>query len=94
MSNTSNTFNAAIIKNNIAVNIIYITQTAMVDFIQRGMELMDAAPLGLQIGDYRRADAWYRNLDGQEVQLPLPEDTGPSYADLLAYYNSMKEAIE
>lgn len=94
MSNTSNTFNAALIKKNTAVNVIYITQTAMDDFTQRGMELIDVEPLGIQIGDYRRADAWYRNLDGQEVQLPLPEDTGPSYADLLSYYNTMKEAVE
>lgn len=86
--------NAALIQSNTAVNIIYITKTAMDDFIQRGMELIDVEPLGIQIGDYRRDNVWYRNLNGQEVQLPLPEDTGPSYADLLAYYNAMKEAIE
>lgn len=86
--------NAAVIQNNTAVNIICITQTAMDDFIQRGMELIDVEPLGIQIGDYRRDNVWYRNLDGQEVALPVPEDTGPSYADLLAYYNAMKEAVE
>lgn len=86
--------NAAIIQNNTAVNIIYITKTAIDDFTQRGMELIDVEPLGIQIGDYRRDNVWYRNLDGQEVALPVPEDTGPSYADLLAYYNAMKEAIE
>lgn len=86
--------NAAIIQNNSAVNIIYITQTAMDDFIHRGMELIDVEPLGIQVGDYRRNGQWYRNLDGQEVALPVPEDTGPSYDDLLAYYNAMKEAIE
>ena len=94
MSSTSNTFNAALIQNNTAVNVIYITQTAMDDFIQRGMELIDVEPLGIQIGDYRRNGQWYRNLDGQEVALPVPEDTGPSYADLLAYYEAMKEAVE
>lgn len=86
--------NAAIIKNNTAVNIIYITQPAMDDFTQRGMELIDVEPLGIQIGDYRRNGQWYRNLDGQEVSLPVPDDTGPSYADLLSYYNTMKEAVE
>lgn len=86
--------NAAVIQTNTAVNIIYITQPAMDDFTQRGMELIDVAPLGIQIGDYRRDNVWYRNLGGQEVQLPVPEDTGPSYADLLAYYNAMKEAVE
>lgn len=94
MSNTSNTFNAALVKNNTAVNIIYITQTAMDDFIQRGMELIDVEPLGIQIGDYRRDNVWYRNLGGQEVALPVPEDTGPSYAELMEYYTSMKGAIE
>lgn len=86
--------NAAVIQNNTAVNIIYITQPAMDDFMQRGMELIDVEPLGIQIGDYRRNGQWYRNLDGQEVALPVPDDTGPSYADLLAYYNAMKEAVE
>ena len=86
--------NAALIKNNTVVNVIYITQPAMDDFTQRGMELIDVEPLGIQIGDYRRDNVWYRDLNGQEVQLPLPEDTGPSYADLLAYYNALKEAVE
>lgn len=86
--------NSAVIENNTAVNIIYITQTAMDDFIQRGMELIDVKPLGIQVGDYRRNGQWYRNLDGQEVALPVPEDTGPSYAELMEYYTSMKGAIE
>lgn len=86
--------NAAIIKNNTVVNIIYITQTAMDDFMQRGIELIDVEPLGIQIGDYRRDNVWYRNMNGQELALPVPEDTGPSYDDLLAYYNAMKEAVE
>lgn len=86
--------NAAIIKNNTAVNVIYITQPAMDDFTQRGMELIDVEPLGIQIGDYRRDNVWYRNMNGQELALPVPEDTGPSYSDLLAYYNAMKEAVE
>lgn len=85
---------AAVIENNSVTNIIYINETAMQDFAARGMELMDAAPMGLQMGDYRRADAWYRNLDGQEVALPLPADTGPSYGDLLAYYEAMKSEVE
>lgn len=90
----SKAITAAVIENNSVTNIIYINETAMQDFAARGWELMDAAPMGLQIGDYRRADAWYRNLDGQEVALPVPDDTGPSYADLLSYYNAMKEAVE
>lgn len=90
----SKAITAAVIENNSVTNTIYINETAMQDFAARGWELMDAAPLGLQIGDYRRDNVWYRNMNGQELALPVPEDTGPSYDDLLAYYNSMKEAIE
>lgn len=87
-------YNAAVVIANTATNIILVTATAQADLIQHGMELMPVEPLGIQIGDYRRDGTWYRSLDGQEVALPLPEDTGPSYADLLAYYEAAKEAIE
>ena len=87
-------YNAAVIMADTATNIILVTATAQADLIQRGMELIDVEPLGIQIGDYRRDNVWYRNLGGQEVQLPLPEDTGPSYAELMEYYTSMKGAIE
>lgn len=86
--------NAAVIQNNVAINIICIAPAVIKDFIQRGMDLIDVEPLGIQIGDYRRDNVWYRNLGGQEVALPVPDDTGPSYADLLSYYNAMKEAVE
>ena len=87
-------YNAAVVIADTATNIILVTATAQADLIQHGMELMPVEPLGIQIGDYRRDNVWYRNLGGQEVALPVPEDTGPSYADLLAYYEAAKEAIE
>lgn len=40
-------------------------------FAAAGMELIDSAPLGLTMGDYRRADKWYRMIDGIEKSLPL-----------------------
>lgn len=86
--------NAAVIQNNVAINIICIAPAVIKDFIQRGMELIDVESLGIQIGDYRRDNVWYRNLGGQEVALPVPDDTGPSYAELMEYYTSMKGAIE
>lgn len=33
--------------------------------------LMDAAPLGLMIGDYYNGTNWTRNVDGEQVALPI-----------------------
>ena len=63
--------NAALIENDTVTNIIYIDQTNMDAFAAAGMELIDSAPLGLTMGDYRRADKWYRMIDGIEKSLPL-----------------------
>ena len=32
---------------------------------------MDAAPLGLTVGDYYNGASWTRNVDGEQVSLPL-----------------------
>lgn len=39
-----------------------------------GRTLMDAAPLGLTIGDYYNGNAWTRNVDGEQVALPLGDN--------------------
>lgn len=39
-----------------------------------GRTLMDAAPLGLTIGDYYNGTAWTRNVDGEQVALPLGDN--------------------
>ena len=36
-----------------------------------GRILMDAAPLGLQIGDLYNGTAWTRNVDGEQMALPI-----------------------
>ena len=36
-----------------------------------GRTLMDASPLGLTVGDYYNGSAWTRNVDGEQVVLPL-----------------------
>lgn len=36
--------------------------------------LLDAAPLGLTVGDYYNGAAWTRNVDGEQVSLPLEEN--------------------
>ena len=38
-----------------------------------GRTLLDAAPLGLTVGDYYNGAAWTRNVDGEQVVLPLGE---------------------
>lgn len=47
-----------------------------------GRTLMDAAPLGLQIGDLKNGEAWTRNIDGEQVQLPIGDN--PAVAEAIA----------
>ena len=46
-----------------------------------GRVLMDAAPLGLQIGDLFNGTSWTRNVDGEQVTLPL--DANPDVTEVL-----------
>ena len=39
-----------------------------------GRVLVDAAPLGLEIGDLFNGANWTRNVDGEQVALPLEEN--------------------
>lgn len=39
-----------------------------------GRTLMDAGPLGLTVGDFYNGTAWTRNIDGEQVTLPLTEN--------------------
>ena len=86
--------NAAKIVNDRVENVIYISEGVFNEWVAAGQELINVEPLGMIIGDYREDGVWYRDLDGQKVQLPIPEDTGPSYEELLSYYIATKEAIE
>ena len=36
-----------------------------------GRTLLDAAPLGLTVGDYYNGANWTRNVDGEQVTLPI-----------------------
>ena len=36
---------------------------------------MDAAPLGLTVGDYFNGAAWTRNVDGEQMVLPIGDST-------------------
>lgn len=39
-----------------------------------GRVLMDASPLGMAIGDFWNGRNWTRNVDGEQVVLPVGDD--------------------
>ena len=54
-----------------------------------GRVLMDAAPLGLTVGDYYNGAAWTRNIDGEQVVLPV--GVSADVAEALAILNGEEE---
>lgn len=54
-----------------------------------GRTLLDAGPLGLTVGDYYNGAAWTRNVDGEQVVLPLGESADGEEA--LAILNGEEE---
>lgn len=47
-----------------------------------GRVLMDAAPLGMAIGDFYNGKEWTRNIEGEQVALPIGDD--PAVEEILA----------
>ena len=45
-----------------------------------GRVLMDAAPLGLTVGDFYNGAAWTRNIDGEQVLLPIGDNSAVAEA--------------
>lgn len=54
-----------------------------------GRILMDASPLGMQIGDLFNGANWTRNVDGEQVALPIGDSTDG--AEALAILNGKDE---
>ena len=54
-----------------------------------GRALMDAAPLGLTVGDFYNGAAWTRNIDGEQVVLPV--GVSADVAEALAILNGEEE---
>lgn len=54
-----------------------------------GRVLLDAAPLGLTVGDYYNGAAWTRNIDGEQVVLPV--GVSADVAEALAILNGEEE---
>ena len=52
---------------------IIIADEDQVEALSRVMkrELVDADLLGLQVGDKRESDVWTRNIEGEDVSLPI-----------------------
>ena len=54
-----------------------------------GRTLMDAAPLGLTVGDYYNGAAGTRDIDGEQVVVPV--GVGADVAEALAILNGEEE---
>lgn len=61
----------AIVKNNIVQTLI-VVNPEQVESMQTalGVEIVDARPYGLTIGDLRTANGWTRNAGGEQMILP------------------------
>ena len=62
--------NAALIENGSVVNIIYIDKANFRRFKRLGMQLADAGPLGLTIGDTTDGVDFFRN--GEKLPITVP----------------------
>lgn len=72
----------AVIQENFVVNLI-VCAPEQVEEMETALNatLMEAAPLGMEIGDYYNGAAWTRNIDG--VQTPLPIGDNPYVTEAL-----------
>lgn len=55
-----------------------------------GRVLLNAAPLGLTVGDFYNGATWTRNIDGEQMVLPIGDSTDGEEA--LAILNGEVEA--
>ena len=73
----------AVIQENFVVNLIVCAPEQVAEMeAALGATLMEATPLGMEIGDYYNGAAWTRNVDG--VQVPLPIGDNPYVNQALA----------
>ena len=73
----------AVIKNNFVENLIVCAPEQVAEMeAALNATLMEAAPLGMEVGDYYNGTAWTRNIDG--VQTPLPIGDNPFVAEVIA----------
>ena len=74
---------AVLTENHEFVENVIIAQAAQKEELEAalGRTLMDAGPLGLTVGDYYNGASWTRNVDGEQVSLPL--DPNPDVTEVL-----------
>ena len=72
----------AVIQENFVVNLIVCAPEQVAEMeTALNATLMEATPLGMEIGDYYNGAAWTRNVDG--VQVPLPIGDNPYVTEAL-----------
>ena len=65
----------AVIKNNFVENLIVCSEEQVAEMeAALNATLMEATPLGMEIGDYYNGAAWTRNVDGAQVPLPIGDN--------------------
>ena len=71
----------AVIKNNFVENLIVCAPEQVAEMeAALNATLMEAAPLGMEIGDYYNGAAWTRNVDGVQAPLPIGDNRAVSEA--------------
>lgn len=71
----------AVIQENFVVNLIVCAPEQVAEMeAALGATLMEATPLGMEIGDYYNGAAWTRNVDGVQVPLPIGDNCAVSEA--------------
>lgn len=83
----------AVIKNNFVENLIVCSEEQVAEMeAALNATLMEATPLGMEIGDYYNGAAWTRNVDG--VQVPLPIGDNPYVDQALAILEGESDVDE
>lgn len=80
----------AVVKDDMVENVI-VADEAQKEELETALcaELVDAQPLGLQIGDLRVVGKWTRNQDGEQIMLTEK----PTYDELLARLEDAETAL-
>ncbi len=80
----------AVVKDDMVENVI-VADEAQKEELEAALcaELVDAQPLGLQIGDLRVGGKWTRNQDGEQIMLTEK----PTYDELLARVEDAEAAL-
>jgi hypothetical protein len=67
---------AVLSENKLFVDNIIVAKESQKSELENALNrtLMDAAPLGMAIGDFYNGKAWTRNVDGEQVALPIGDN--------------------